>query len=59
MGVLADLRRLLTRLGRAEPYHYECTVCGRSFPAERPTCPNCGGDVERTAGETTRVDPGP
>jgi len=60
MKVANTIRRVLAGWREADPYHYECTVCDRSFQEERSTCPDCGGDVERAAGgfEST-VDPTP
>jgi rRNA maturation endonuclease Nob1 len=60
MGLVRTLKSAVDRL-RADPYHYECAVCDRTFETDRSTCPDCGGDVERVAGafESTAVDPHP
>lgn len=59
MGVLDTVKRLVG-LG-SDPYHYECTVCDRTFASEQDTCPDCGGTVERVSGtfDASTVDPSP
>ncbi|WP_435064824.1 hypothetical protein [Halobaculum sp. EA56] len=61
MGLVSRIRDAVDRMRPSDPYHYECTVCERAFPAEQSTCPECGGDVERVTGsfDSTAVDPSP
>ncbi|SEP20344.1 hypothetical protein SAMN04487948_1218 [Halogranum amylolyticum] len=61
MGLISALRQRMGQWESPDPYHYECTVCERSFENERSTCTDCGGDVERVAGmfDSTAVDPHP
>lgn len=61
MGYVTKVKELVNNWRTADPYHYECAVCGRTFESERSTCPECGGDVERISGafDSTAVDPNP
>jgi rRNA maturation endonuclease Nob1 len=61
MGLVTRLRTAVRQWRSTDPYHYECTVCDRSFQSAHDTCPDCGGDVERVAGafDSTAVDPHP
>lgn len=51
MGIITKLKELVSQ--RPDPYQYECTVCERSFQSKRSTCPDCGGDVERSTQSTS------
>ena len=58
MRVLDRLKDLVGQW--PDPYEYECTVCDRSFQAERSTCPDCGGAVTRAeTSAATPADPQP
>jgi hypothetical protein len=61
MALVERLRNVVNSLRSSDPYHYECTVCGRAFQSEESNCPECGGDVERVSGafDSTAVDPSP
>lgn len=61
MAIGDRLEAVLDRVRPVDPYHYECTVCERVFPAERSTCTVCGGEVERVrrGATSTGVDPSP
>lgn len=61
MGFITKLKDVVGRWRPTDPYHYEYTVCERTFQAEQSTCPECGGDVERVSGafDATAVDPHP
>jgi rRNA maturation endonuclease Nob1 len=61
MGLVSTLRDVVEQWRETDPYHYECTVCERSFQSDHTVCPDCGGDVERVAGafDSAAVDPHP
>lgn len=61
MALLSGVKEKIDRWRSTDPYNYECTVCDRSFQGDREACPNCGADVERSAGrfESAGVDPNP
>lgn len=50
MALLTELKERIARWRSADPYHYECTVCERTFQSDRSKCPDCGGAVERVTG---------
>jgi rRNA maturation endonuclease Nob1 len=55
MSIVSKLRDALQSWRTTDPYHYECTVCDRSFGTERTACPDCGGAVERVSGALESV----
>jgi rRNA maturation endonuclease Nob1 len=55
MAIVSTIKDAWRSWFGTDPYHYECTVCDRSFQRERATCPDCGGDVERVSGATDGV----
>jgi rRNA maturation endonuclease Nob1 len=61
MRLVRRLTDVVNSLRSTDPYHYECTVCGRVFQAEESSCPECGSEVERVSGafDSTAVDPSP
>lgn len=60
MAFLTDLKERIDRWRTADPYHYECTVCERTFQSDRRKCPDCGGAVKRATGtQSTGAEPLP
>lgn len=50
MRLVSRLVDVVNNWRSTDPYHYECTVCGRAFQSEETNCPECGGEVARATG---------
>jgi lipopolysaccharide biosynthesis regulator YciM len=61
VALVERLRNVVNRFRSTDPYHDECTVCGRAFQSAESSCPECGGEVERVSGpfDSTAVDSSP